>query len=88
MSGAEDVPFTGEIPEHLKGVIASANRALDSGWEIYWNWDCRKCNANQTFENMGKLHATGICEECGHTSDLFDPSTKVSYVAISVLGGG
>jgi len=37
----------------------------------FWGkFTCANCGSRQTFEEKNKLFTQGICEECGHTTDL------------------
>lgn len=80
----DDNRYTGPIPDHIRDVMERADRnVLQKGGAVYFKFTCAKCGARQTFPEANGIHATGTCEECGHTTDLLaDPRARVGYSAI------
>jgi hypothetical protein len=57
-----DYPF----PEIAK----SCREMLDRGLTFHQKFTCDGCGARQTIETPDTLFTKGICEECGHVTDI------------------
>lgn len=51
-------------------VVAAVDDLVEKGVEIHQQFNCEKCGAKQTMEEPDKLFTSGICEECGHETDI------------------
>jgi hypothetical protein len=51
-------------------VVASAGDLINKGLHVYQQFNCEKCGAKQTMDVPDKLYISGICEECGHETDI------------------
>jgi hypothetical protein len=49
--------------------------------QVYFKFTCEKCNSRQGFETPNTLYESGICEECGHTTDL-TTKTDIGYMVM------
>lgn len=43
---------------------------LATGGTFWGKFTCEDCGSRQTFEQKEKLFTSGICEECGHETQL------------------
>lgn len=79
----ENIEYTGPIPDYIRNHIERAEAIIDRGGEVYWKFTGAHCGARQSFEEMGALHVTASCEECGGVTDLFQSaSADVGFDAI------
>ncbi len=39
------------------------------GSQVFYKFTCAHCGSRQTFERPNTLYTSGICEECGSTTD-------------------
>jgi len=51
-------------------VAAEAHRAIKGGATIHQQFNCAKCGTKQTMETPDHFYKLGICQECGHTTDI------------------
>lgn len=51
-------------------VLEAADELIKQGIDVYQQFNCAKCGAKQTMDHPNKFHITGICEECGHETDI------------------
>lgn len=76
-----------DIPGHLQQVLAHADALIRQGDRIvHFKYTCGKCGARQTFEEPNQMFSSGLCEECQHETNLFDPAANVGFMLV-VLGG-
>jgi len=52
---------------------------------FYQKWTCGGCHKRITGNTPNALFVQGICEECGHTTDL--RKTGCNYAVHMVIGG-
>lgn len=74
--------YEGPIPDHVKAVLDAADKKISEGAEIHFKWTCLKCGSRQTFEPINAFFIEGVCEECKHASNLFDPAVNLNYAAV------
>jgi len=53
------------------------------GATIHQKWTCAGCGTRQTMEVPNKMFTRGICEECGHETDI--KARGCNYLAIMSL---
>lgn len=51
-------------------VAAEAHEHAKAGADIYQQFNCAKCGTKQTMEDANVFHKLGICEECGHETNI------------------
>ena len=51
-------------------VLDAADALIKQDIDVYQQFNCAKCGAKQTMDHPNKFHITGICEECGHETDI------------------
>jgi hypothetical protein len=48
----------------------AAFKLVNQGMHIYQQFNCGKCGAKQTMDAPDCFYKRGICEECGHETDI------------------
>ena len=48
----------------------AAMELMDKGATIYQQFNCAQCRRKQTMETPNAFFQKGICEECGHETDI------------------
>jgi hypothetical protein len=43
---------------------------MEKGGTIYQQFNCAQCGVKQTIDHANSFHKLGICEQCGHTTDI------------------
>lgn len=51
-------------------VVENAERKIKSGWMIFQQFQCGGCKTKQTMEQPNSFFTSGLCEECGWTTDI------------------
>jgi hypothetical protein len=51
------------------------------GITFHQKWTCQKCRLRQTMTEPNKFFEVGICEKCGHVSDI--TKTGCNYLLIA-----
>lgn len=51
-------------------VVAEAGKLADQGFEVHEQFNCAKCGTKQTMDEANTFFTKGICEECGHVTDI------------------
>lgn len=51
-------------------VADSAVVEIESGFDVYQQWECEHCHAKQTMPDRNKFYERGICEECGKETNI------------------
>jgi hypothetical protein len=51
-------------------VAENAESKMQLGGTIYQQFLCAGCGTKQTIETPNVFHKLGICEECGHTTNI------------------
>jgi hypothetical protein len=54
----------------LEQVLKEAGKWVQGGHIVYQQFNCAKCNAKQTMDKPNAFFEVGICEECGHATDI------------------
>jgi hypothetical protein len=47
-----------------------AHKHAQAGRNVYQQFNCAKCGTKQTMETANSFHKLGICEECGHETNI------------------
>jgi hypothetical protein len=58
----KDFPFD-EIADAVERLIAD-------GASVYQKWSCDNCGTRQTMPEANKLFLFGICDRCGHKTNI------------------
>ena len=53
-----------------KEVLRGAVEQIERGRDVYQQFNCRKCGAKQTMDVVNTFFERGICEECGHETNI------------------
>ena len=64
----------------IEDVEREARARIALGWTIHQKFTCQKCNSRQTMAEPNKIFLDGICEECGHVTNI--QATGCNYVAM------
>lgn len=51
-------------------VAANAENKVKGGWMIFQQFQCGGCGVKQTIDKPNSFYIEGICEECGHVTDI------------------
>lgn len=51
-------------------IAAAIDEKIKHGFDIYQQFNCAKCGTKQTMPDANVLYKLGICEECGHTTNI------------------
>jgi transcription elongation factor Elf1 len=51
-------------------VADEAHRAVKNGATVHQQFNCSHCGTKQTVETPNVFHKLGLCEECGHTTNI------------------
>jgi predicted RNA-binding Zn-ribbon protein involved in translation (DUF1610 family) len=62
MSEAKNHPF--------HEVCRTADERIKEGHTVFQKFTCAQCGERQTMPDANKFYTLGICEECGHTTDI------------------
>lgn len=90
------VPKDWVPPDHMVPTLVLAQRAIENGATVYFQWTCHHCKVRQTFTTPNAVHKQGQCEECKGISDIMSPASEVSMIiaagspidaVMKVLGG-
>lgn len=79
---AHDTGEPVEVPTHLHALLSEVVTLRANGNDVYINWECPACHAQQIFEREGAFYLRGKCEECQHVASLLDPAIIVGYHAV------
>jgi len=52
--------------EALRGAVEQINR----GRNVYQQFNCSRCGTKQTMDTANTFYQHGICEECGHDTNI------------------
>jgi len=53
-----------------KVALRGAVEQIEMGRKVYQQFNCGKCGAKQTMDIPDTFYQHGICEECGHDTDI------------------
>jgi len=65
--------------------IRRAEPFMDKGATVYQQFLCASCGAKQTMDEANKFFAAGICERCGHQTNIL--AAGCNYALYSQIGG-
>jgi hypothetical protein len=51
-------------------IVEAVGALVDKGIQIHQQFNCEKCGAKQTMDQPDTLFTSGICEECGHETNI------------------
>jgi len=51
-------------------VAKTAFEQMQKGATIFQQFNCAKCGTKQTMAEKNRFFTRGICEECGHETDI------------------
>lgn len=54
----------------LYETIVDANKQIAKGHTVWQKFTCSNCGSRQTMAEENKFYTEGICEECGHSTDI------------------
>lgn len=53
-----------------KEILDAADGLAKQGVDVYQQFNCSGCGTKQTMEHANVFHPSGICEECGHETNI------------------
>jgi len=51
-------------------IVRAGIEHIEAGRNIYQQFNCARCGAKQTMDVANTFFERGICEECGHDTDI------------------
>ena len=50
--------------------LPQAREYMDKGFKVFQQFNCARCGKKQTMDNPNIFYERGICEECGHETNI------------------
>ena len=50
--------------------VAQAATYMERGATVHQQFNCARCGTKQTMDMPNKFYTSGVCEECGHETDI------------------
>jgi hypothetical protein len=63
-----------------KDVTVNAEKIVLAGHTIHQQFLCAKCGAKQTMAQANTFFTSGICEECGHETNIRENGTNFMMI--------
>ena len=63
-------------------VLRDAKEHMDQGFKVFQQFNCGRCGRKQTMDDPNIFHMRGICQECGHKTDI----VKDGYNCMATIG--
>ena len=60
---------------------AAAENLMQQGYTIHQQFNCAACGKKQTMENANVFHKLGLCEECGHETNIEQDGCNYMLIA-------
>ena len=73
--------------EKWQEIVAKADAAIMSGWQVYFKFTCQACGERPVLNEANTLYEKGECCICGHETDLKAPEAMLGFMIISRVGG-
>lgn len=51
-------------------VVTHAEEVIKKGGTVYQQFNCAGCGAKQTMDDPNKFYKLGLCQECGHETNI------------------
>lgn len=67
----------------LEEICAKAEEIVKQGGDVFQKWTCQNCHSRQAMPDANHFYAAGICEECGHTTQI----TECNYMVLWTVKG-